>query len=305
MNVGIVIPTFNRRESLLRCLSSLVNELDDGDRIIVVDAGSSDGTLQAVASRFPNVLVVAVTMDLWWAGLTNLGVRKALQSGMDHILCFNDDNVATPGFLQRLRLHRQTDALTILASVCCHLDAPWRVFFAGRRRGKWTDRFYYLDQDSDLQQLEPGLREVDLLHGMCTLIPRLAFESAGLFDADAFPHLYADDDFVLRAKQAGFHSLVVTDSVVLNDRSATGLNPYDRRLGLSDIFSLLTSRRSAFQLNKRCLFLWRHRRSVSIFAVTLMADYLRLVAVIALRWLLPEQWFASIGTQINRFRSSQ
>jgi GT2 family glycosyltransferase len=142
--------------------------------------------------------------------------------------------------------------------------------------------------------MQKGLREVDLLHGKSTLFPVSVFESTGLFDEENFPHLFADDDLVLRAKHNGYRLLVDLDTVVLNDLTATGLNPYDRRPGISDIIGLFTSRKSAFQITTRTRFLWRHRRSAVSFVITWCADYLRLMCIIMLRWLVTDRMYRKI-----------
>ena len=46
MTISVVIPSLNSERDLERCLSSLKPQLIEGDEIIVVDAGSQDGTMQ-------------------------------------------------------------------------------------------------------------------------------------------------------------------------------------------------------------------------------------------------------------------
>jgi GT2 family glycosyltransferase len=291
----MVVPTYNRCSALVRCLESLQDELLPGDALIVVDAGSTDSTRVEIQKRFPDVHYLQATPALWWAGLTNLGVEHALKEGVDYVLIFNDDNVAKPGFLKRLRTRAKENNRGIFSSIVVYLNDSKTVFFAGRSRDRWSDRFRYIHHNKPVEALESGVHAVDLLHGMCTLIPRKVFEQIGLFDASVFPHLFADDDFVLRAQQAGFTSWVVTNSVVLNDRASTGSNPYERRLGLAEAFRLLTSRRSSFQLTARTRFLWRHRRNVVSFLLTWVGDYLRLAGVVLARWVLPEKQFTALA----------
>jgi len=295
MRIGIVVPTYNRFAALVRCLESLQDELLPGDILIVVDAGSKDGPQSEVQQRFPDVHHLRATPDLWWAGLCNLGVKHVLNEGVDYVLTLNDDNVVTPGFLDRLRKQAEQQKNGIFSSVVAYLNDPSVVFFSGRSRARWSDRFRYIHHNKPVETLESGVHQVDLLHGMCTLIPRKAFEQIGLFDASVFPHLFADDDFVLRAQRAGFTSWVVSDSLVLNDRGSTGSNPYDRRLGPAEALRLLTSRRSSFQLTARTRFLWRHRRNVVSFLLTWMGDYLRLAGVVIARWFLPEKQFTALA----------
>jgi GT2 family glycosyltransferase len=167
-------------------------------------------------------------------------------------------------------------------------------------RAKRSDRFYYLDHNVPLAALNGGVRRVDLLHGMCTLFPMAVFDQLGLFDERAFPQVFADDDLLLRASRSGFSLQVALEAVVLNDRSKTGDNPYDRRLGPLGFVKLLTSRKSTFQLAARTRFLWRHRRSFWYFCQTWMFDYVRLIVVVSSRWLLPLKALDWLGARWAR-----
>jgi GT2 family glycosyltransferase len=298
--IGVVIPTFNRCESLSRCLASLATEVTKADWLTVVDAGSTDGTVERVRRDFPDATLIEATPDAWWAGLVNIGVKALMAKPIDYVLTFNDDNMATPGFLEALRKVAERHPSAIVASVCCYLNDPQRIFFAGRVKNRWFDRYQYLDLDSNIGTLVGEVREVELLHGMCTLIPRKVFERVGLFDEQAFPHLFADDDLVLRAGKRGYARLVALRSVVLNDRTSTGYNPYDRRLGIPGFWRLLRSRRSVYEIDRRAHFLWRHRSSGVRFLLTFVSDYLRLVAVVVARWVLPVDWFRGLGMRFNR-----
>lgn len=303
--IGVVIPTFNRCHSLVRCLESLTTEITTDDLITVVDAGSADETVETVRHHFPAVEVIQATHEAWWAGLVNIGIKALVAKNVDYVLTFNDDNVATAGFLDELRKVAGQHPTAIVSSVCCYSSDSQRIFFAGRIKNRWLDRYHYLDLDMDVRKLDDEVREVELLHGMCTLIPCTVFKNVGVFDEQAFPHLFADDDLVLRAAKKGHARLVALQSIVLNDRTSTGYNPYDRRLGLLGLWRLLRSRRSVYQVSRRTHFLWRHRSSWFRFVLTLVSDYLRLIAVLVARWILPIEWFRALGTRFNRLGARQ
>ena len=213
------------------------------------------------------------------------------------MLTYNDDNLATPTLFANLDLAAKSAPNGIVAAVCCYSVRPDTVFFAGRMRAKWSDRFYYLDHDTPLSALGRGLRSVDMLHGMCTLFPMAVFDRVGLFDEQTFPQVFADDDLLMRASRAGFSLQVALEAMVLNDRTKTGINPYDRRSGPIRLIQLLVSRKSTFQLAARTRFQWRYRSSFYYFCKTWFFDYCRLFAVVSARWLLPLGTFHKIGVR--------
>jgi GT2 family glycosyltransferase len=299
-NTAVVIPTFNRRATLLNGLSTLFETSPQTYHVIVIDSGSSDGTGDAVRKAFPQVTLINGNSSLWWAAATNLGIQKAKELGCHYVLTYNDDNLATPNLFAILSQAAEKAPDSIISAVCCYADKSDVVFFAGRLRAKGTDRFYYLDHDTPLSALGSGLRTVDMLHGMCTLFPMSVFDSVGSFDERVFPHVLADDDFLMRAKRAGFSLQVALDAVVLNDRTKTGINPYDHRLGPWGILQLFSSRKSAFQLSARSHLLWRHRRSFFFFCKTWLFDYVRLLILLAGRWLLPVRAFRWVGIHWNQ-----
>jgi len=296
-DTALVIPTFNRRRTLLLALSKLFDFLPADHQVIVVDSGSTDGTQEIVKRDFPQVHLLQGDSSMWWAAATNLGVRKAQALGCKQMITYNDDNVATAPLFAKLALAQEISPRSVIGAVCCYLDRPSTIFFAGRMRAKGTDRWYYLDHDSSLSVLHKGLRQVDMLHGMCTLFPMAVFHQVGLFDERAFPQVFADDDLLMRAKRAGFSLQVALEAVVLNDRTKTGANPYDHRLGLGGIIQLSVSRKSTFQIAARTRFLWRYRRNFYFFCKTWWFDYLRLVTIVITRWLLPFKAFHWLGIQ--------
>lgn len=94
MDCTIVVATRNRRAILLDSLARLV-ELPEGCRIVVVDNGSSDGTVAAVRAMFPNVSVLALGGN-HGASARNFGVRNATTT---YVAFCDDDCWWTPGAL--------------------------------------------------------------------------------------------------------------------------------------------------------------------------------------------------------------
>lgn len=104
MFFSIVIPTYNRLPILTKCLKALENQsipaesVISGYEIVLVDDGSTDGTLewlQGAAADFPHVKSYLQNHQ-GPAAARNLGVEKALG---DTIIFIDSDLVVTPNFL--------------------------------------------------------------------------------------------------------------------------------------------------------------------------------------------------------------
>ena len=79
MKISVVIPTYNRANTILRALKSVLNQSYKADEIIVIDDGSSDET-QEILKKFQDQIVL-ISQD-------NLGVSSARNRGIE--LCKNE-----------------------------------------------------------------------------------------------------------------------------------------------------------------------------------------------------------------------
>lgn len=89
--ISVIIPTYNRKDLLFKCLKSLFVQNYPSDRyeIIVADDGSSDGTGDLVKSLKPKCNLVYVRQENKGRGVVrNFGVKHAT----GEILAFTDDD---------------------------------------------------------------------------------------------------------------------------------------------------------------------------------------------------------------------
>jgi GT2 family glycosyltransferase len=101
MRVSVVIPSYNRRASLLRLLESLRQQTlrPSEFEVLVVDDGSTDGTPDMLRSlHMPYELTVLQQPNAGPGAARNRGVRAATA---DRIVFLDDDTVPVPGLLRR------------------------------------------------------------------------------------------------------------------------------------------------------------------------------------------------------------
>jgi len=73
--LSVVVPVYNDKENVIKCLRALDEELSTDDEIIVVDNGSTDGSLDAV-KELNRVLALSLT-DGTVAAVRNYGAKHA------------------------------------------------------------------------------------------------------------------------------------------------------------------------------------------------------------------------------------
>lgn len=103
MFFSVIIPTYNRRDILEKCLKAIENQvytsIIDNYEVILVDDGSTDETLSWFAENAPNLPHVTLYCQSHQgpAQARNLGIEKAQG---DLIIFIDSDLVVKPNFLQ-------------------------------------------------------------------------------------------------------------------------------------------------------------------------------------------------------------
>ena len=89
-----ILPVRNRKNITLSCIASLKELIiPDGYvlHIIVVDDASTDGTVQAIIDKYPDILIIEGDGSLYWGGGICAGMKLAQQKKGDFIWWLNDD----------------------------------------------------------------------------------------------------------------------------------------------------------------------------------------------------------------------
>jgi len=112
--VSVVSLTFNRRENICELLSMLRHQTYPSFEVIVVDNGSTDGTVEMVRSCFPEVKLIETGENLGMIAY-NLGFKTARG---EYILVMDDDGL--PGSSDWIeQVVRRFEADPKLGAVCC------------------------------------------------------------------------------------------------------------------------------------------------------------------------------------------
>ena len=214
--VVAVVPTHNRRETVLRFWAQWQRVTTANASAIFVDAGSKDGTARALRER--GAEVIEVDADHYWTASTNAGVRAALELGCDYVLTINEDATFEPDLLDRLLTHAVGHPRRIVGARVMRSDVPGRVRCIGTSCVFRGTQMYQMNREGERWKLLADQIKnpmpVNTLCGNGVLLPRGVFDTFGLYDERSMPHYHADSDLVLRAKGGGFEVVVAMDAVV-------------------------------------------------------------------------------------------
>lgn len=223
MSTGIVVVNRDRRDLLRQCLESVAGEIGDGDLVVVVDNGSSDGSAEAVRGSFPAAVVLALSANTGFSHANNLGIRHALAAGCDSVLLLNNDAQLAAGSLAALRRALDPAAGVGMASPKVVLSGDRRTIDATGHLitpdGLAKNRHLGLAADSVV-----AADETFCPPGAAALYSRAALEDAApdgdYLDEDFFLY-YEDLDLGWRARLRGWSCRFVPEAVVWHQRGAT------------------------------------------------------------------------------------
>ena len=219
--VSVVIPVYNRKEKTIRCLSSLYNSTQVLHKlhVVVVDDGSIDGTSESIMQLFPQTSIVSGTGSLFWTGAVNLGIQESLTHGSQYVLILNDDTLHAPDFIDKMVTCSQHHDNAIVGAKILYLSKNNSVRFAGADWDLFKWGWYYPHDKCDSDSLGMEAFPVKSINGNCCLLPVDVINRIGLYDADNYPHLYADSAFTITARRHGVPLYIEPKACVWDDDS--------------------------------------------------------------------------------------
>ena len=209
-----MLVSYNTRELTRDCLRSLAGELRGGDRVVVVDNGSADGSAGMVEAEFPAVDLVRAGRNLGFGAANNLGFGRCGvgRGGGEFVLLLNTDTVVRPGAVGAMAgvLRRGPG----VGAVGCRLEnadgslqrSCWSFPTPGRAWAEavGVNRLPLPGVGRDWHRWGHGEeRDVDFVIGAALMVRREMIEAVGGFDESFF--LYAEEtDWQRRMVGAGW-----------------------------------------------------------------------------------------------------
>lgn len=217
-SVSVIIPNWNGKHLLAECIDSLKEQTFSDFETILVDNGSTDGSVEFAERRYGAFLrILRNPKNLGFTGGTNVGIRAA--QGV-YMVLLNNDAVAEPTWLEELVKAIGNDLrVGMWASKVCSYFRKGQIEAVGelvywdglnRARGQFEE---------DQGQYET-IEEILFPPGCGAMYRKAVFDEIGLFDEDFFA--YGDDaDIGIRARLAGWKCLYVPRAILYHKNSGS------------------------------------------------------------------------------------
>ncbi|MEW5795135.1 MAG: glycosyltransferase family 2 protein [Candidatus Zixiibacteriota bacterium] len=238
--ISAIVIVFNGRAFLPDLMRTLTDNLAfTSYELLLVDNGSSDGSVEFIRENYPGAQLVENSANLGFARAANIGLNRA-RGAFLYIL--NQDLRFPPGatraLLERLtsepalgmigpgyvyfdgRPHKSARALPTYRHVIYRALLLDRLFPHHREFSHW--RMGWFDHKGEMY--------VDQPMGAVMLLPRTVVEEVGYLD-ESFPILFNDVDYCHRLKLAGYRLLYYPKATVEHHVGAsTSLRPYRMKI---------------------------------------------------------------------------
>jgi rhamnopyranosyl-N-acetylglucosaminyl-diphospho-decaprenol beta-1,3/1,4-galactofuranosyltransferase len=209
-SIASVTTAYNAIRVLPRQLDALLRQTRPLQEIIVVDNGSTDGTRELVAERYPQVTVLEMPANLGAAGAWSAGLEyAALEKRHDWVWAFDDDSVPDDGALAGLVEAAESTA-TANAGLGEAKTGMIAMLPVHRETGAcyppllWHEGFH----KPPAAMLHQSVWFADLAIASGLMVRRELVESIGLPRADFFMDFF-DFEYCLRARSRGYRIAVV------------------------------------------------------------------------------------------------
>jgi O-antigen biosynthesis protein len=246
---SIVVLNWNGKELLAQGLPSIVEAVRVDGRpheVMVVDNGSTDGSIAYLQEHFPDVRVLPLDRNLGFAEGNNAGVQAAQN---DTVVLLNNDMIVASNFLRPLLNGFEPGTFAVSSQI--YLQDPARK---REETGKTSAVFRrgmidYSHRDMDGAPLPRAYYPIFWAGGGSSAFDRKKFLAIGGFQDIYSPAYVEDADLSYRAWRVGWHVLLAPESIVYHRHRASS----SRRFSPSKLQALI--------LRNQFLFIWKNIHS--------------------------------------------
>lgn len=213
MRTACLFVTWNSATLLEDSIGRLQSLLPDL-AIIVVDNGSTDGSVALIRELWPRVELIPLAHNTGFAGGNNIGLKAALEADFEAVFLLNADIIVEEDFITPCVARLAADpGIGIIGPTVLEAHPAGVIQCEG---GQIIPHTLNLDYHRIGQPFERSdeLAPVSYVLGAAMLIRTDVIRRIGYLDEEFYPAYVEEADFCYRAAQAGFRSVVHRGSAI-------------------------------------------------------------------------------------------
>jgi len=217
--LAAVVLNYRAPDDTLLAVRSLLTSNRTIDRIIVIDNDTNGVARQLLEPGLPHLTYQATGANLGFSGGMNVGIRLALADGAERVLLVNSDVIVPPDCVAALEdAQESVPGIGIVGPVVLSRSQPDQIASAGMTYDAGTGRMRHRLHGHRAGTPLAANETVAGVSGCCMLVTRAVWEGVGLLDEEYF-FGFEDLDLCLRARGAGFSTLVASEALVYHEGS--------------------------------------------------------------------------------------
>jgi hypothetical protein len=222
MEATVIIPNYNGMKYLRGCLDSLREQTRQDFQVLLIDNGSSDGSVPFLQTHYPEITLIQFKENRGFCAAVNEGIRMAQTP---YVILLNNDTICEPDFVAALiNGIEHTPNCFSCASKMVKMQDERQMDNGGDYYCAFGWAFAY-GKDKSVARYGQK-REIFSACAGAAIYRRAVFDEIGLFDEAHFAYL-EDIDVAYRAKIAGYRNYYIPEAVVHHVGSATSGSIYN------------------------------------------------------------------------------
>jgi len=213
---GIVVLTWENYDEASECLDSLESVDYPNYRVIVVDNGSGDGSVERLQQEYGWCEFVCNDRNLGVTRGNNAGIEHALECGVDYVLLLNDDTIVTKDFLTPLVETAEREDQVAVVGGTNYYASSGEIHNVGAEFSTLLGGCTFLHEEP--KDTEPY--EVDYVPTCLALIDRDFIVEQDVLSEEYFLGM-EDVDLAWEARRSGRRVMVAPDSEIYHRLGST------------------------------------------------------------------------------------
>ena len=218
-SVTVLILNWNGQSLLTRCLSALLALDYPTYRLIVVDNGSTDNSVEMVKAEFPEVSVIEHGRNLGFSKGLNEAIRM-LPGEAEILVLLNNDIFVSPDWLTQLVAPFADPAVGVAGCKLLYPDGRHIQHAGGELIYPVALTRHYHYQEVDEGQADEE-RDVPYVTGAALAVRASLVDESGLFDEFYSPIYFEEVDLCYRLGAAGHRVVYAPKAVAIHNESFT------------------------------------------------------------------------------------